>query len=610
MKMQYSPTIIDGCDSVPKLFRQRIQSQGEKIAMREKHLGIWKPITWAEYGERARDVSMGLISFGLNPGDVVSIIADNMKEWLFSDMGIVCAGGVTSGIYTTDSSNQVSYLVNDSGSRFLLVENDEQLDKALSVKNQMPKLEKIIVFDMKGLRDFHDPDVISIEELYDRGRIYQRNHKDLWDQRIDGTEPDDLLLLVYTSGTTGAPKGAMISNANVMFQMISSVNAFQLGDQDELLSFLPLCHIVERGFSVHLPLYCGATVNFVEQADTVPENMQELSPTTFFAVPRIWEKFYSSVSMQVKDATMIGRWSFDKSLAVCMKGVEAKLSGKSIGLVNRLGIWLADRLVMRNLRTMLGMDRMKVAITGAAPISPDLIKWYQAIGVNLVEGYGQTESVGLASCNPVDRIKLGSIGVVDENKEMRISDQGEILIRGRHVFMGYFNQPEKTAETIVEGWLHTGDVGNVDEDGYFKITDRMKDIIITAGGKNITPSEIENQIKFSPFISDAVIIGDKRKYLTCLIMIDRENVENYAQEKDIPFTDYVSLCRAHEVKRLIEIEIQKVNDRFARVESVKKFRLIEKLLTAEDDELTATMKLKRSFVEKKYKNLIDEMYSS
>jgi long-chain acyl-CoA synthetase len=382
-----------------------------------------------------------------------------------------------------------------------------------------------------------------------------------------------------------------------------------LKEGDQQLSFLPLCHIAERTFTVFNPLRSGATVNFAESIETVPDNIREVAPALFFAVPRIWEKFYSAVALRMKEATPLGQLAYRWAIGVGMRVAQARLEGRDPGSWNRLMYRLADFLVLDNIKRSMGLHRARGAGTGAAPIAPELIKWYLALGVEMREVYGQTENSGLATYMPAERVKLGTVGIPRPDTEVKLSPQGEILLKGPHVFLGYYNNPEKTAETVVDGWLHTGDVGAVDNEGFIRITDRMKDIIITAGGKNITPSEIENQLKFSPYISDAVVIGDKRKFLTCLIMIDHETVAQFAQERNVPFTNFASLCRTREVQELIEGEIEKVNKQFARVETVKRFRLIEQLLTPEDDELTPTMKLKRSFVNRKYKELIDGMYA-
>jgi long-chain acyl-CoA synthetase len=599
---------VDGCDTIPKLFWHQVKARGERTAFREKDLGIWRATSWRDYGERARAVGMGLVKFGLSHGQVVSVLAETVPEWLYVDMGTMAVGGVSNGIYPTDSAKQVEYILNDSRTRFLFVENEEQLDKFLEVRERCPDLVKVFVFDMEGLADFTDPMVMPFDELLRLGRDYDKANPTLWEKLVDSSKAEELALLVYTSGTTGPPKGAMLSHRNVIFQLKNADAFIPLEKDGEQLAFLPLCHVAERTFTAFLPLRSGAIANFAESVETVPDNIREVAPTTFFAVPRIWERFYSGIAIRMKEATWIGRKAYQWAIGLGLKVAEAELEGRRPDPMLKLGYRIADWLVLDNIKRAIGMHRVKFAGTGAAPIAPDLIKWYRALGVDMREVYGQTENCGLATGMP-DRIKLGTVGITAPGTEARISSEGEILLRGPHIFMGYLNQPEKTAETLRDGWLHTGDVGYLDNEGYLKITDRMKDIIITAGGKNITPSEIENQLKFSPYISDAVVIGDKRKFLSCLVMIDYDNVAKYAQDQNVPFTDFASLCRSREVNDLIWSEIERVNQNFARVETIKKFRLIEQQLTAEDDEVTPTMKLKRKFVNEKYKGMIDGMYA-
>ena len=599
---------VEGCDTIPKLFWHQVKARDGRTAFREKELGIWRATSWRDYGERARAVGMGLVKLGLQRGDVVSILAETVPEWLYVDMGTMGAGGVSNGIYPTDAAKQVEYIVSDSRSRFLFVENEEQLDKFIGIRERCPTIAKVFVFDMEGLADFKDPMVMPFDELLALGRAHEAASPGLWEKLIAGSKAEELALLVYTSGTTGPPKGAMLSHRNVIFQ-ISNADAFiPLGTDDEQLAFLPLCHVAERTFTAFLPLRSGAIANFAESVETVPENIREVAPTSFFAVPRIWERFYSGIAIRMKEATWLGRTAYRWAIGVGLKVAETELAGDRPSAALKAAHRVADFLVLDNIKRAIGMHRVRFAGTGAAPIAPDLIKWYRALGVDMREVYGQTENCGLATGMP-DRIKLGTVGVSAPRTETKISPEGEILLKGPHIFMGYLNQPEKTAETLRDGWLHTGDVGTMDNEGYLKITDRMKDIIITAGGKNITPSEIENQLKFSPYISDAVVVGDKRKFLTCLIMIDYDSVAKHAQDSNVPFTDFASLCRAREVNDLIWAEIERVNQNFARVETIKKFRLIEQQLGAEDDEVTPTMKLKRKFVNEKYKAMIDGMYA-
>jgi long-chain acyl-CoA synthetase len=356
-------------------------------------------------------------------------------------------------------------------------------------------------------------------------------------------------------------------------------------------------------------VFSGAVMNFVENPETVPENVREISPTVFLAVPRVWEKFYSGVQIALKQAGPLQQWAYKVAIGIGYRQAKLREQRKPIPLALGIAFWLARLFALDNVRKVIGVHRARVLATGAAPISPDLLRWYMALGLEMVEVWGMTETCGAGTANPIGQTKPGSIGVAEPTIEMKVSPQGELLVRSPTVFMGYLNQPERTAETFRDGWLHTGDLGRVDEEGYFYISDRMKDIIITAGGKNITPSEYENQLKFSPYITDSVVIGDKRPYLVALVMVDHENVENYAQEHAIPFTNYASLCRRPEIIGLIQGEIDKANRMFARAEQVKKFRLLETKLTAEDEELTPTMKLKRKLVNEKYKDLIESMYS-
>ncbi len=600
------PVHIDGHATLPALLRDRCRTNGAATAHREKHLGIWQSFSWDDYLTQVRRIGMGLRALGLRRGDVVAILSEDSKEWMYCDMAAQCMGAVSSGVYTTDSARQLAYLVNDSQTRFLFLENEEQLDKFLEVEAQMPSLEKVVIFDPEGLHAFSHPKCLFLSELYDLGETH--DDPAAFDAEIDKARPEDLAVLIYTSGTTGDPKGVMLTQENILAGMESSLYALPFEKGAEQLCFLPLCHILERLVSLYTPLIVSSTVNFAESPETVFDNLREVSPHGFVAVPRVWEKVYSRVLIMAQEATWIGRWAFGRAVKAGEARASFTLEGRPVpaGVALRYRIW--DLLVLGNLRRLLGMDRLREGVTGAAPISPDLVKWYHAIGVPLYEGFGMSETAGVATINQPGANRTGSVGRAVPGVELRIGEADEILVRGLNVFQGYLGKPEKTAETFsADGWLKTGDIGRI-EDGYLIITGRMKDIIITAGGKNITPAEIESRLKFSHYISDAVIIGDRRKYLTALIMIDQENVEKYAQDHKVPFSDFRSLCRAPEITDLIRREVDAVNREFARVEQIKDFRLIDVLLTAEDEELTATMKLKRATVETRHKALIDDMY--
>jgi long-chain acyl-CoA synthetase len=600
------PVMIDGHTTVPALFRARCQANGAAVAHREKDFGIWQSYSWTDYLDHARLIGLGLRALGLKRGDVVSILSEDNKEWMYIDMATLCMGAVSSGVYTTDSASQLAYLVNDSGTRFLIVENEEQLDKFLEVEGQMPGLERVIILDPEGLHDFAHPKCLFLSQLYDLGRT--ANDPEIFDAEIDKARPEDLAVLIYTSGTTGAPKGVMLSHENIVAGMEASLYGLPFSSGAEQLCFLPLCHIVERLVSLYTPLVVSSTVNFAESPETIFDNLREVSPHAFFAVPRVWEKVYSRVQVMAQESTWIGRTAFHAAVRAGAARARFTLEGQPVPAGTALNFRLWDFLVLSNLRRMLGMDRLVQGVTGAAPISPELLKWYHAIGVPLYEGFGMSETAGACSVNLPGANKTGSVGRALPGIDIRIADDGEIQIKGLNIFTGYLGKPDKTAEAFTpDGYLRTGDVGRLD-DGFLTITGRMKDIIITAGGKNITPAEIESRLKFSHYISDAVVIGDKRKYLTCLVMIDQENVEKYAQDHKVPFSDFRSLCRAPEVVALIRAEVDAVNREFARVEQIKDFRLIDVLLTAEDEELTATMKLKRATVEQRHKALIDAMY--
>jgi long-chain acyl-CoA synthetase len=599
-------------ETIPELFWQRVSELGDKPMMRQKDLGIWRAYSWNQVGLIVSEIAAGMVSLGFEPGEVASVLANTSREWVWADLAIQTAGGVCNGIYPTDAAPQVKYLCDDSASVYLFVESDEQLDKFLDVRHELPRIRKVVVFNMEGLGNLDDPQIISLEQLRAIGRDYLAAHPGLIDTRRQSRKSGDVAILVYTSGTTGRPKGAMITHANLCSVLAGqSGSLFEgLPQGGERVAFLPLCHIAERMIGEYVPIMRSSVVNFVENPETVFENLREVQPQVFFAVPRVWEKIYSQVRISLSEAGKLQQVAYGWALSVGQDVATAQAQGRQpsgwLALQNKL----ARFAVMNNVRRMVGLDRVELALTGAAPISPELIRWYQALGIPLREGWGMTETCGGGTVNPRLKSHPGSVGVPGPGIEMRIApDTNEILLRGPNVILGYLNQPEKTAETIdTDGWLHTGDVGRVDDEGYFYITDRMKDIIITAGGKNVTPSEWENELKFSPFVTDAVVIGDKRSYLTALVMIDQENVEKFAQDRDVPFTNYASLTRAKEVQDLIWSEIETVNKKFARVEQVKKFRLLETQLTAEDEELTPTMKLKRNFVQKKYAEMIESMY--
>ncbi len=608
MKTAIHKDELGAFDTVPEFLYSRAESEKERVAMRKKEFGIWRDISWGEYAENARGVASGLLSLGVEKGERVALISENRPEFLFIDMGIQTSGGITTAIYTTNAAAEVHYILDHSESRFYFVEDEEQLDKALEVRDRLPILEKIIVIDMKGLKQFSDPMVMSFEEFLNFGKGYQEKNPSAITDRLKSINTNDTALIVYTSGTTGPPKGAMLTHHNILWTTDALGKTNPIFHDDEILSYLPLSHIAERVMTVFNGIYFGYTANFIENLDTVTDNMKEVSPTVVFGVPRIWEKYHSSIILQMKEATWFKRNIFNRAINVGMKYTRAKFSPEGAPFGLKLIYHFYHLTVMRKLKERLGLERARFIISGAAPISPAILEFYHAIGIPMREVYGQTEDTGPATIHLGDNIRIGTVGQALPGVELKIAEDGEILVKGGNVFKGYFKNPQATKDTLIDGWLYTGDVGVLDEEGFLTITDRKKDILITSGGKNIAPQFIENKLKMSPYINDAVVIGEKRKYLTALILIDEENVTKYAQDNRIPFTTYSSLSKNPDIVKLINEEVENVNTDLARVETIKKFSILDKRLDQEDGELTPTMKVKRKQINEMYIDIIEKMY--
>lgn len=595
-------------ETAPLMFKTTVEKYGDRTAMRKKEYGLWRDISWNEYYEQASSVGAALISMGLEKGDCVSIIGDNCPEWVIIDMGVQCAGGTAVGVYSTNAWPQVEYVIGNSDTKFFFVENEEQLDKWFQFRDKVPHLKKVIVWDLEGLRHFEDEMVMTFEEIIEMGRGVLEKDSQPFESGMEQVAPEDVSMLIYTSGTTGPPKGAMLTHRNLMWMGQAITTENPMSDEDEVLSFLPLCHVFEQLFSVMGHITHGYTVNFIENLETVTDNMIEISPTVGYAVPRIWEKYLSAVYIRMSDATWFKKLVFGLALKTGKKRASLMMDFKPVPGTLDFFYSLAHFVVFRKLKERMGFDRMRIAYSGAAPISPDVLHFFQSIGVNLVEGYGQTEGTGVTCVSRVGKVKFGTVGPPITGTEIKIADDGEILVKSPSVFKGYYKNPEATAETIQDGWLYSGDVGEIDEDGYLKITDRKKDIIVTAGGKNITPQYIENKLKFSPYINDAVVIGDQRKFIAALIMIDEDNVVKFAQDNKVQFSTYKDLTKNPEINKLIQKEITDVNETLARVEQIKKFTILPKKLYEEDGEVTPTMKVKRNYVNEAFGDLIEAMY--
>jgi long-chain acyl-CoA synthetase len=587
-----------------------------RVCMREKRFGIWQDITWADYWDKVELVGHALYALGIRPGDRVGIHSENRPEWLYTDVGITAIRAITMGLYPTNPAPEVAYLLQDSGSRILIAEDQEQVDKALAVVDDCPDLEWIVYLEPRGVRDYDHPKLMSFEDLLERGRAHRASDPELLARMAQDAEEDDVVTLIYTSGTTGPPKGAMLTNRNVSFGIDILVFSGGLFDppasqKDVTLSYLPLCHVAERAATVWNNAGAGVTVHFAESIETVQANLKEVQPTLFFAVPRIWEKIAAGIQIKMYSASRIKKLNFKLWMGVAsIIGARMVANDGKHTLLTRVLYALGYPFLFRALRDRIGMRKVRAAGSGAAPIAPEVLQFFFGIGVPIYEIYGMTENAAVATVNRRGRVKLGTVGEPQPGTELRIDEEtGEILTRHPGVFKGYWNKPEQTAETLdADGWLHTGDVGEWVDGTHVRIVDRIKDIIITAGGKNISPSEIENHLKTSPFVKEAMVIGDRQAYLTVLIGIEMDTVADWAQRRQLPYTTYRDLTEKPEVLKLVQGVVARTNERFARVEQMRKFRMIPKELDHEDGELTATQKVKRSSLNDMFGHLIDDMY--
>ncbi|GAA4819809.1 AMP-dependent synthetase/ligase [Nocardioides caeni] len=596
--------------------RDRAAATPRGVAMREKRLGVWHEITWASYWDSVVDVAHALLSLGVQPGDRVAIQSENRPEWLILDMATVAIRGTTVGLYPTNPSAETDYLLTHSGACVHLAEDQEQVDKVPDVADA-PTLRTIIHVETRGLRTYDDPRLLPWDRLVELGREHRAAHPGAVEALLEAAELDDVITLVYTSGTTGPPKGAMLTHRNAEFALSTVLEKSPFtdpapGPKDLTLSYLPLCHVAERVLTTWYNAGAGTQVNFAESIETVPQNLREVQPTLLFAVPRIWEKLLASARIKLDSATWFKRRHARFWLARADRmGQTLAANGGRHTLGTRLVYAVGWVFFYRALRDRLGLRRVRHASSGAAPIAPEVLQFFMGIGVPMHELYGMTENTAIATANRPGRVKLGTVGETHEGIEVRLDDQtNEILTRHPAVFAGYWQDPEATANTMTpDGWLRTGDVGEWVDGTHLRITDRMKDIIITAGGKNVAPSEIENGLKASPFVKEAIVIGDGRKYLTALIGIELDTVGAWAQKQNLAFTTYRDLSEKPEVRALVQSVVDEVNTRHNPVEQIKRFQLLPKELDHEDGELTATQKVKRSAIDAMFHDLVEEMYA-
>ncbi|MCF8096578.1 MAG: AMP-binding protein [Desulfarculaceae bacterium] len=591
-----------------QFFLEQVAKRGGQVALREKEFGIWQEITWSGYRDHVKHFALGLRALGFGRGDHLAIISENCREWLYSDLAAICLGGVSVGVYPTSPYPEVNYVVKHSDSKFVVAEDQEQTDKILEVWDDLPLLEKIIVKDMKGLRHYPQDIIMSFEAVEELGRELERERPGWFEQRVAQGRADEVCIMVYTSGTTGKPKGAMINHVNIESMTLGTIEAIGATDQDSVVSYLPLCHVAEKIFSLFLPMYVGYPVNFAESIATIQSDLREIAPSVFLGVPRIWEKLQSAIYINIKHPSRLKRWLFERCHAVGRRMAEERLEGRTPGLGLKLASWAAYWLMLRALQNFVGMRKSRFCFSAAAKVSPEVLRFFHDLGIRVKEGYGMTETTGLSFIHMDEDIRIGTVGKPIAGIEYAIADDGELLKRGAPVFVGYYKNDEATRQTVIDGWLHTGDIAEMDQHGHVCIVDRKKDIIITSGGKNIAPSEIENALKVSPYIKEAIVIGEGRNFIAALIQIDFDNVGKWATDNHLAYTNFRNLAQNPEVTRLIQAEVDRVNAQFARVENVRKFMLLTKELDHDDDELTATMKVRRSNIYQKFAEEIEQVY--
>lgn len=589
--------------TLPALLAARIAAHGPETILRRKERGIWRPIAWAELAARLRAIGCALRADGVQPGEVVGILSEATPDWIAADLAILSIGAVSLGLAPTDGGPAVAAMLRDSGCTTLFVEGEEQLDKVLQLRADCPALTRIVIMDMKGLRDFTDPMCEALETLAARGEQADRAHPTGWDQGIAAIAPDDLAVLAYTSGAAGPPRGVMLTHRNIMAQVEGAAAMTGLGPQDERLAFLPPCHVTERILGLYLALHARTVSNLVENAETVPENLVEVRPTVMIAIPRVWQKLYARVAVAVSNAITLQRVAYDWAFATAARGVDAELAGRTGERAALAGV--ADALVLKRVRAAIGLDRLRVAWVGGAPVSPALLRWYRVMGIELREVYGLTECGGLATATPQGRLVHGSVGAAVGHGEIALSPHGEVMVRGAHVCAGYWRDEEATRAAFADGWLRTGDLGRL-EAGLLTLAGRTGDVLTLPDGSQLSPAAIENELALSPYIADALVL-QQGSQLTALLMVEQEALEGWAQQNGIAFTSFQTLLRAPEALALVAQAVEAANARAPATRRVARFRMLDRALAPDDPELTPMMKLRRAVVLQRFQPLVEEM---
>jgi long-chain acyl-CoA synthetase len=596
--------------TLPQLLVRNAERFGDrKVALREKEFGIWQEFTWAAYLARVRSFSLGLVALGLPKGGTVAIIGDNRPEWLYSELAAQAAGGVSVGVYQDSTLNEVAYVIDHSDAMVVVAEDQEQVDKLLDVRDRTPKVQRIVYTDPRGLRHYRDEALASFEEIEALGREHGARHPGLFEANVAAGRPDDLAILCYTSGTTGFPKGSMLTHRNLLNMALRLMEVDPKYERDEFLSFLPLAWIGEQMMAASSSLAVGFTVNFPESPATAQADLREIGPNVMFSPPRIWENLAATVRVKVMDATWLKRRVFDWALPVGYEMADARFGQAPIGAWLRFRYLVAYLACFRALKDRLGFSRIRSATTGGAALGPDTFRFFHGLGVNLKQIYGQTEIAGISCIHRDGEVRFDTVGRPIPGTDVRISETGEILSRSDSVFTGYYKDPRATAETLRDGWLHSGDAGYLTSEGQLVVIDRVKDVMRLADGTTFSPQFIENKLKFSPYVKEAVVIGSGRPYLAAMINIDMGIVGKWAERQHISYTTYTDLAAKPEVYDLVEAEVRRVNETLPDAARLDKFVLLYKELDADDDELTRTRKIRRKFVEERYAEVVEGLYA-
>ncbi|MCP4681750.1 MAG: long-chain fatty acid--CoA ligase [Desulfobacterales bacterium] len=595
--------------TIPKLFVSQCKRYRNKVAMREKEFGIWIPHTWQDYYNNVKYLCLGMISLGLKPGDKVSMMGDNRPEGLWAEMAAMCAGGIGVWLFQDCMMDEVKYIIDHSDTKVFLGETQEEVDKALSVKDQCPKLEYIIWDDPKGMRNYDQEYLISFKKVQDMGKELDRKEPDLFENTINKGHGDDICLLFYTSGTTDLPKGALLSHWNMLTMGRNLMAVDPCYDTDDFVSYLPFAWIGEQMMSISCGLQVGYTLNFPEEPDTAQANIREIGPHVMFAPPRLYEGMTRQVQVKYIDSSLSKRTIYKLATKVGYKVANLKFEKKPVPWFWKILNWLAYAFMQKKLKDHLGMSRLRHCYTGGAAMGPDHFRFFHALGVNLKQIYGQTEIAGISIVHRDGDVKFDTVGTPIPETEVKITEEGEILAKSPSVFQGYYKNDEATKKTLVDGWLYSGDRGFIDEDGHLVVFDRTKDVMTLADGRPFAPQYLETRLKFSPYVQESWVIGDNRDFVTAVMCIDYSVVGKWADDKKLNYTSYPELSQKPEVYELIREQIEEANKDLPGPAKIHKFVSLYKAFDADDEELTRTSKLKRAFVEKRYKDITDALYT-